>query len=321
MKRRTSRGFTLIELLVVIAPFRDAVRRVTYTKNKHPQAAACSSRSVAAFTLIELLVVIAIIAILAGMLLPVLGRARESARATTCFNNLRQIMAGTAMYCGGEWVPPATYAAGDYYKDWWDNLLYDDKLVNIQVLRCPDAQLNAGVYYTDPVRGHIVNSSFRQWAPTGSPNSNYWCNGGWQGGGRITVPFYGTYGSPQRHPFRYMWQAGVGGNSTFPSGELSINGYLAYDKPLKMSKIPEPAGCISYQDGGWVRGPDYIAPRHGNKASPALPYAYADRFNVSWFDGHCSGIKKGPDENRPWVGLPIGWWTITKNDDNILGVP
>lgn len=64
----------------------------------HPGRAGVRSPAVIGFTLVELLVVVAITTLLVGLLLPVMGVARESANEIKCKSNLRGMIAEWAMY-------------------------------------------------------------------------------------------------------------------------------------------------------------------------------------------------------------------------------
>jgi prepilin-type N-terminal cleavage/methylation domain-containing protein/prepilin-type processing-associated H-X9-DG protein len=78
-------------------------------------------KSARGLTLLELLVVIAVIAILAALLLSALHRARVSAQAVACRNNLRQWGTATLLFAAdnGDRLPKDGSASGGGVNDGW----------------------------------------------------------------------------------------------------------------------------------------------------------------------------------------------------------
>jgi type II secretory pathway pseudopilin PulG len=114
--------------------------------------------------LIELLVVIAIIALLIGLILPAISKAREAGRAVVCLSNQRQLAISMWTYAADHKVLPGTYWQGPQNLDWSGrnnasylamgarhpfetSVLREYLSQTDKILECPSAKRSANSFY------------------------------------------------------------------------------------------------------------------------------------------------------------------------------
>ena len=260
-----------------------------------------------AFTLIELLVVIAIIAILAALLLPVLSKAKERAKAIACLNDTKQIMLATKLYVDDNhgvmiplWVeqgasgwPSWNYDAATFiiqYPDflWWpDKLRLDGLIPSQKTFDCPTLTQPA----TDGGGGSVsINNTL---------------------GIGMNYPEYGWISPRQGFP-NPVYTTSKEGQVTKPSQSIVFADAAGISNPDETDadnwkEVPA-TGCAYFRvpsDSYYksLNGDSRSVPRHGGQV------------NAAFFDGHVLKLRNSAIGYNLLRTDPAALWTKNNNGD------
>jgi prepilin-type N-terminal cleavage/methylation domain-containing protein/prepilin-type processing-associated H-X9-DG protein len=242
------------------------------------------------FTLIELLVVVAIVAILAGMLMPVLGLVREAARSTRCASSLGQVGLGIQAYTfDNDGILPTTMVDAAHNYPWY-------ALVSTYVEASP----------TEPATAVTIRRTSVIWGcpafrRSSAPSLTWKERSGF---GLNMYPLFQA-SRPNLEKFVHSdltWLPGLGTGAWYTVGNLALNRVTAAASRTLVGEssnfyttatLPAATNLFGFakagvfeQGQGWVYN-DGDPERHRGKA------------NYCFFDGHVQSVPK----DRGWMTL------------------
>lgn len=218
-----------------------------------------------AFTLVEMLVVMAIVAVLAGLLLPALNAVKTSAHGMACGNNLRQIGMGAASYAG----------------DWRGRMLMQDPWGAYKDAD-PGDHANSNRWHIALLRGgHLgeaINANYLSAKITGHGNPLFRCHT--LQSKLLTWNHYAV----SRHFSN--WDRGLTGSTNVnavvqPDGVVYMSEFNAADYTAGTGEWRGmwPGALANFSGGGWGRAS--IGYNHGKAANVLMASGRVDRLGAA----------------------------------------
>jgi prepilin-type processing-associated H-X9-DG protein len=273
--------------------------------------------------------VIAIIAILAGLLLPALASAKSKARRIQCVSQMKQLGLGVTLFATdhNDMFPPAGYSSANNDQVSWDGFINNYIGGNLG-----HTDLDGGTLDTDQAPGvlrcpadHGMDEGWVASYPGIFARRTYAMN--------AVGPNYGTEyqiqpGKPVPPPDR-----GVGiywDDAIFPNINWDIVGYtssVVADPAGTILLVEQPSGnniadniwpCISFGPKGSVsegNGELYqLDTADDLNQGTALYNAHGQRFNYLFHDNHVAPFKVEQTIGSGTLALPKGMWTVAAGD-------